>query len=140
MSGELASLSWNVRGLRRREKVRSTYKVISGCKASIVLIQESKLGPEKQRSIRRLCGKNKWSFVSSPTVRTTGGLISMWDTNSFRVEKEIVLDRLIGIFGSLGSANFGVGILNVYAPNAQGERREFFRIVKHLIDQKGSRF
>ncbi|GMI79821.1 hypothetical protein HRI_001651400 [Hibiscus trionum] len=127
-------LSWNVRGLRKMEKVRAVCRTIRTSKASVVFLQESKMSTLKQRVIERLKNKILREVAIVPSEGASGGLISMWDSKFFVVERNMELQRCIILVGTLSQWNLRVSLINVYAPNSQGERKDFLEQLACNID------
>ncbi|XP_038991751.1 uncharacterized protein LOC120115050 [Hibiscus syriacus] len=72
-------------------------------------------------------------FVFAPAEGASGGLVSLWDRKLLEVSCSLIQRRFIAIKGKLVSANKEIGVINVYGPNSQGERREFFETLKSII-------
>ncbi|GJS67861.1 cytochrome P450 [Tanacetum coccineum] len=71
-----------------------------------------------QSFIRYLWPDNSIDFVSSDSVGASGGILTMWDTNSFTIENKFVDRNFVGVIGSWNGLEGKIGILNVYAPQA----------------------
>ncbi|GMI86482.1 hypothetical protein HRI_002317500 [Hibiscus trionum] len=129
----LCFLSWNVRGLGRREKVRAVSKKIRDSKARIVFLQETKLDAQKLSTIKRIGGRRLREVVVSSASRAAGGLVTLWDDKVFTAEKSIVCERVVIIIGTLVEEKLRIGLCNVYAPNVQSERREYWSFLKEAM-------
>ncbi|KAE8726444.1 hypothetical protein F3Y22_tig00006886pilonHSYRG00006 [Hibiscus syriacus] len=57
-----------------------------------------------------------FEFRFSKAIGKSGGLLSIWDKNRFKVESSIINDRFILISGNYTVDNSSVSIVNVYAP------------------------
>ncbi|GMI83778.1 hypothetical protein HRI_002047100 [Hibiscus trionum] len=125
-------LTWNVMGLGRPEKLRLVVKTINRNKASIVFIQESKLQCMKSQQMNRLKG-SKFEMAFSPSVGTAGGLILLWDPKIFQVQRCEIVERIVVLIGKILKINARVAVINVYAPNNQRERKDFWVLLSNLI-------
>ncbi|GMI77812.1 hypothetical protein HRI_001450500 [Hibiscus trionum] len=125
-------LTWNVRGLGRPEKLRAVAKTISRNKASIVFIQESKLQSMKSQQMNRLKGA-RFEMAYSPSSGTAVGLISIWDPKIFQLQRCEIMERVVVLVGKIRKLNLRVAVFNVYAPNNQRERKEFWVLLSNLI-------
>ncbi|KAE8735672.1 hypothetical protein F3Y22_tig00000340pilonHSYRG01207 [Hibiscus syriacus] len=85
------------RGLRRPEKVQAVRKTIDVSKARVVFLQESKMAVVKSSVLNRLQNCYLSEFVRTASDGASEGLISLWDTSVFTVERNIVSNRGIPI-------------------------------------------
>ncbi|KAL4367022.1 hypothetical protein GQ457_05G027720 [Hibiscus cannabinus] len=73
--------------LGKSEKLRAVSRIITSSKPTVVFIQESKLEVLKPRVKKRLvCGKLN-EIVFAPSLGAAGGIMSLWDSESFCVER-----------------------------------------------------
>ncbi|GMJ07534.1 hypothetical protein HRI_004422600 [Hibiscus trionum] len=126
-------LTWNVRGLGKAEKFRAVSQGIFKSKAKIIFVQETKLVTINTRLSKRLMGKNFNELAFAPSSGASGGLFTMWNSDFLKVDKTILQDRLIAVIGRMGRKQMKIGLINIYAPNAGGERKRFLEKVLDLI-------
>ncbi|KAL4279202.1 hypothetical protein GQ457_03G018040 [Hibiscus cannabinus] len=126
-------LSWNVRGLRRPEKVRAVAKVLRKSNARVAFIQELKLEVLKLHVYKRWLGRNFGEVEVSISRGASGGLISLWGVNFFVLDRKVVLDRIIILVGQMKQFDLKCGLINVYAPNDPSERKSFFDFLSNFI-------
>ncbi|GMI85922.1 hypothetical protein HRI_002261500 [Hibiscus trionum] len=81
---ELSIISWNIRGLGKKEKCCAVRKLITSRKPKILLIQETKLAAFTLATFRSMGVRQNLGRVFSPAEGSAGGLISIWDTNFLR--------------------------------------------------------
>ncbi|GMI75467.1 hypothetical protein HRI_001216000 [Hibiscus trionum] len=124
---------WNVRGLGKAEKVRAVSQSIVKSKANIIFVQETKLVAIKPGLSKRLKGKYFNEFVFVPSVGASGGLFTMWHSDFLKVQKTILNGRFIAVIDTLGSCDMDIGFINIYAPNAGGERKIVLDEILHLM-------
>ncbi|KAE8701632.1 Guanylate kinase 1 [Hibiscus syriacus] len=62
-------------------------------------------------------------------VGASGGLIALWDRNTFEMTSNVCLRRIVALKGSLIYNRSEIGIVNVYGSNYQSERYEFFKLL-----------
>ncbi|XP_039041973.1 uncharacterized protein LOC120180758 [Hibiscus syriacus] len=72
-------------------------------------------------------------LVFASAEGASGGLVSLWDYSAFTLGRQIVLKRIVALKGLLVQNNLEIGIINVYGPNVQGERVEFFEQLNDVI-------
>ncbi|GMI84708.1 hypothetical protein HRI_002140100 [Hibiscus trionum] len=126
-------ICWNVRGLGKPEKVRAVTKVVKSKKAKMAFLQESKMSLFAPSLIKRLKGRLFSECVFSPSVGASGGLISLWDGNFFRVRSSMVTDRWIGLVGLFVSCSSECLLINLYAPNDLPSRKRVFEEISEFI-------
>ena len=76
-------LTWNVRGLGRREKRRTVRLMVARNQVDMLLLQESKLCEGDSKLIKSLWGKQNFQFRVAQAVGSARGLISIWDETFF---------------------------------------------------------
>ncbi|XVF38449.1 hypothetical protein REPUB_Repub20aG0103100 [Reevesia pubescens] len=62
----------------------------------------------------------RWEF--SKSVGATSGLISIWSNEAFILEEKIISTGMIVLIRWLKKLKLRCGLVNVYAPNDEGER------------------
>ncbi|KAK8630862.1 hypothetical protein V6N13_079633 [Hibiscus sabdariffa] len=99
-------------------------------------LEESKLQVVDERSRKSLCGRNSiLNILYSPSAGAAGGLITIWDPNFFHVEASTIEPGYISILGTISLFNLKCLLINIYAPNDNGRRQEYFSSISSLIMQ-----
>ncbi|KAK8716126.1 hypothetical protein V6N13_043444 [Hibiscus sabdariffa] len=78
-------------------------------------------------------GNQTGNLTFSAANEASGGLISLWDSSYFKAESKIISERYILLIGAFLANNFRCGLLNIYAPNDIGERRDFLDSLSAVI-------
>ncbi|XVF12568.1 hypothetical protein REPUB_Repub08aG0129800 [Reevesia pubescens] len=112
--------SWNVNGLGRKEKRRVVHRLVTKNKLDFVFIQESKVSSVDRKLIHCLWSCGNLNFVSSYSIGSTGGLISVWSNDFF--ESKTIFQRYLVVIGRIVSLNLRCAFVNLYAPNDDEER------------------
>ncbi|KAL4302917.1 hypothetical protein GQ457_10G009840 [Hibiscus cannabinus] len=133
---DLKIISWNIRGIIRKEKRRAVNGLFQKFRPNFVLIQETKLEVFSVFEIRRLWSSSVLDYALSPSIGSASGLLSMWDTGYFQVDDKIIRPRFIVLIGCIKHKNFTCGILNVYGPTVEAEKGDFLGDLLALIRQK----
>ncbi|XVE94527.1 hypothetical protein REPUB_Repub02eG0016400 [Reevesia pubescens] len=115
-------LTWNVRGLGKSVKRRAVKKLILNTKPLAILLQETKLQQVDDFIVRSLWGTSNISWEFSGSLGASGGLITLWDENFFRLESKFIAQRYILLVGTLIPLNLKCILGNIYAPNDDNER------------------
>ncbi|KAK3199454.1 hypothetical protein Dsin_022869 [Dipteronia sinensis] len=79
-------ISWNVRGLGRKEKRKVVRKLVLKFKPTMLFLQETKLGTFNSGIIRSLDGNLLTRDVGVEAEGVSSGLISMWNEEHFEVK------------------------------------------------------
>ncbi|KAK8586735.1 hypothetical protein V6N12_021264 [Hibiscus sabdariffa] len=95
--------------------------------------KESKIDDPKPSFWRKIWNNPNMKSVFSPSVGSAGGLISMWNGDVFIASSHIITQRFIAITGFLKDLNFECGFLNIYAPTADAEKRQFFSEISEFL-------
>ncbi|GMI96143.1 hypothetical protein HRI_003283600 [Hibiscus trionum] len=130
-------LSWNIRGIRKREKIRAVNQLISSQHPKVILLQETKLEVINGKLVKRLWNLDRAQFSFSPFFGSAGGLLSIWDPDWIQVSQIIVKPRILAIIGFMGVNKLLGGILNVYGPSIDLEKKDFLEEVSSIIKDSG---
>ena len=79
-------LCWNVRGLNSEARQRAVRQKIEESQCSIACLQETKCTSFDSRTIKSFCPKRFDSFVCSPSIGASGGLLITWNGSLFEGE------------------------------------------------------
>ncbi|KAK8514639.1 hypothetical protein V6N12_057537 [Hibiscus sabdariffa] len=107
-------LSWNVRGLGSNMKFSAVRKLIRKVKAEMVLLQETKKEAVTEREVAKLWYDDAFNFVESSSIEKLGGLLLIWDSSKFKMEKCQVNVRYIPVSGIWANDLVATNWLNVY--------------------------
>lgn len=78
----MKTISWNVRGVGRRSKIRLIIEKLVYSKAGVVIIQETKKDEIQRKLIGSIWGVKYTDWVSIPSNGSSGGILVMWKTKS----------------------------------------------------------
>ena len=92
-------------------------------KIDILCIQETKKESIDKKLCQYLWGDSSVTWESVPSSNAAGGLLCIWNNDSFVVERRVVGRGFIMLEGMRTKENKRVFITNVYAPcDLQGKR------------------
>lgn len=112
----MITISWNIRGLGTRIKRSALRKLILTHDPIFVFVQETKMEQVTEK-ITRSCSKSEdFNWIFSPSVGTSGGLLSMWNKIQFQMSKSVLNRHWIAIEGKFPSLNFECILVNIYNP------------------------
>ena len=116
-------LSWNIRGLGRREKRNRLRKLIRDNEIDVVLIQETKKEVISKEIVRSVWPDMEFDYLEVGARGYSGGLLCIWNEKRFRLE-DACCSRNFIVLAGIVLPNFKCTIINVYAPNDVGKRRK----------------
>ncbi|XP_026433507.1 uncharacterized protein LOC113330930 [Papaver somniferum] len=119
-------LSWNVRGLCSRERRTIVKKVINIYKASIIILQETKMMYCTNFDIQQICGNNNFGWTFQQSAGSSGGMIILWNKDILDVHDSLVGEFTLSISCSNKDDGFQWILTNVYGPNKPRERDSFW--------------
>ncbi|XP_057444002.1 uncharacterized protein LOC130736174 [Lotus japonicus] len=114
--------SWNVRGLGNAEKRREVKEVLKKVKLELILLQETKLGENKDRVGELFAKSINLNFAEVHASGSAGGLISCWDSGIISVDDVIKDQSFILLVAKVPFLSAPVLIGNVYSPNVENQR------------------
>ncbi|GMI77258.1 hypothetical protein HRI_001395100 [Hibiscus trionum] len=92
-------LSWNVRGLGKKEKARAVRRLVGSKKPTVFFLQETKLSKFDPSMYRRLGCGNLMESIAVPAIGSSGGLFCAWNSEVFEVSDKFVFNRFTAIIG-----------------------------------------
>ncbi|XP_028066189.1 uncharacterized protein LOC114269125 [Camellia sinensis] len=115
-------ISWNIRGLGKREKRRGVKNLFSQHKVDFLLLQETKVATITNHLIHSIWPHNDSGFAAVKAEGSSGGIISVWDKSVFSVCECIQRPNFILLKGTI-SPDFDCILINIYAPNEARARK-----------------
>ncbi|KAL4277757.1 hypothetical protein GQ457_03G013320 [Hibiscus cannabinus] len=108
-------------------------KLLRKTKVKVVFLQETKLEVLTPSVKRSLLGKNLGGIKISASRGASGGLFTIWDPIFFQLETSFELDNAIMLVGKLQQVGLRCTLVNIYAPNAYSDRKNFFELLSNHI-------
>lgn len=128
-------LSYNTRGLGKKEKMSDVKELIHKVRADMCCLQESKLETVTQRIIKSIWGRTTcdWEFVKSKG--NSGGIISIWNPDIFTKVSSWSCKDFLVLNGFLVKDGKSCVIINIYAPNSASLRYALWDQLGILVSQ-----
>ncbi|KAI8562172.1 hypothetical protein RHMOL_Rhmol03G0014100 [Rhododendron molle] len=82
----MQNLSWNIRGLSKKEKRSKVKKIVGDQKVDMLLIQETKQKSISGNFIESLWGDTTYDYVEVDADGCAGGLLTVWNSDFFKLE------------------------------------------------------
>ncbi|XP_057449057.1 uncharacterized protein LOC130740454 [Lotus japonicus] len=130
-------LSYNSRGLGSCVKLRAIRELVRKERIEMLLIQESKCELVDLRLCRSLWGAADYEWVFKPSANSSGGLITIWQSNKFTLLDSHVGEGFLAVRGQWDDLNGLCGIINVYAPCSAQGKRELWEAIEVFISNAG---
>ena len=133
-------LSWNVRGLGRREKRSVIKDLLCHEKPDIVILQETKRELIDKRLISSIWGVRykEWSFL--PSVGRSGGIIIIWDVRIVKGVETILGEYSVSVCFNCVKGGSKWWLSGVYGPNNPKERCVFWEELAGLYGLCGDKW
>ena len=109
-------LSFNSRGLGSGVKWSAIRKLTLTNNLDILCIQETKMEAIDRRICQYLWADCNVASECAPSINAAGGLLCIWNNDSFSVDRKVVGAGFILLEGMWIKDNKRISIINVYAP------------------------
>ncbi|XP_057418742.1 uncharacterized protein LOC130712948 [Lotus japonicus] len=100
----------------------------------MALLQETKLDSTRIKILESFAKAVRMESVSIPATGSAGGLITLWNSATFTMESVIKNERFIGLLVKSLKDSLLLFIVNVYGPNADSERYDFFNLLTEALN------
>nr|GFC33383.1 RNA-directed DNA polymerase, eukaryota [Tanacetum cinerariifolium] len=128
-------LSLNIQGLGSKAKKNWIRELCNKNKVSFLSIQEIKAENVLNTEIKSLWGNTNSDAIVSKSLGNSGGLLCVWDPNSFQKDNHIISDNFIALFGKWRANQTRMLIVSVYAPQAVSLKRKLWSYLSSLINR-----
>ncbi|GKF55170.1 RNA-directed DNA polymerase, eukaryota, partial [Tanacetum coccineum] len=98
-------------------------------------LQETKMESIDLLSVKLCWGNLCFDHVHSDSVRNSGGILCVWDPNSFRKNSVTVSNYFVIIRGVWLKTNVNLLIVVVYAPQDSRDKRMLWDYLTHVSSQ-----
>nr|GEU68640.1 RNA-directed DNA polymerase, eukaryota, reverse transcriptase zinc-binding domain protein [Tanacetum cinerariifolium] len=128
-------LSLNIQGLAQKVKKDWVKELCIKNKVNFLAIQETKLENMDLWSVKACWGNYVFDFVHSDFVGNSGGILCIWDPNSFRKNNVTVLDYFCMVRGVWLKTGVDILMVVVYAPQELRDKCILWEYLEHVINQ-----
>jgi exonuclease III len=128
-------ISWNVRGLRDKNKCDMVKDALLSNPVDIILLQETKLSHIDKFKYSTFLSNHLKNLISINASDASHGSIIAWNDSKFKLISSILKTFSITIQVESESNAILLWISNIYGPNLDEERPSFFLELKELADQ-----
>lgn len=124
-------ISWNIRGLGRREKRRGIRRLLSQRKVDILFLQETKKDSINPNMVNSFWPSTNFDFASVNASGLAGGILCAWDLDVFSLDEVIQNKHFILLKGKI-VPEFECILINVYTPNDPRDRKILWDEISNL--------
>ncbi|GKE82467.1 RNA-directed DNA polymerase, eukaryota, partial [Tanacetum coccineum] len=86
-------------------------------------------------SVRLCWGNVNFDYVHSDSIGNSGGILCIWDPNSFRKDSVTVSDYFVIVRGVWIKSGMDILIVMVYAPHDDRDKRLLWDYLSHVSNQ-----
>ena len=131
-------LSLNVQGLAQKAKKDWVKELCFKNKVNFVGLQETKMESIDIQVVRSCWGNLSFEYEYSDSVGNSGGILCIWDPNSFRKSSVMRSDYFVIIRGVWLKSGMDLMIVVIYAPQEASEKRMLWDyLTQNSVQWKG---
>ncbi|XP_028067566.1 uncharacterized protein LOC114270309 [Camellia sinensis] len=127
-------LTWNVRGLGRKEKRSKIKRLLKDRGIDIALFQETKKASMSEMEIKEMWARDRMEYMIVDAEGSAGALLRIWDPRVFQMSSCCCNRRFVLLSRSL-FFSFDCVLINVYAPNEVGQRGKLWECLLKLKEE-----
>ncbi|GKC98109.1 RNA-directed DNA polymerase, eukaryota [Tanacetum coccineum] len=103
-------------------------------KPCVLAIQEMKCKRVADQWVENVWGTRNFGFVQIEARGRSGGLLLVWDTNSFSVKQSVREDRFVAVMGTWKGRVGYIIFVNVYGPHPSNQKGALWKRLEELIN------
>lgn len=126
-------LSLNIQGLAQKAKKDWVKELCIKNKVNFLAIQETKMETIDESCVKQCWGNLVFDHVYSEAVGNSGGILCVWDTNSFCRSSITVSDYFVIIRGYWRLSGKKTMIIAVYAPQESKEKMSLWGFLRQEV-------
>ncbi|GJT04678.1 RNA-directed DNA polymerase, eukaryota [Tanacetum coccineum] len=122
-------------GLAQKAKKDWVKELCNKNKVSFVGLQETKMESIDLLNVRLCWGNVNFNYVHSDSIGNSGGILCIWDPNSFRKDSVTVSDYFVIVRSVWIKSGMDILIVVVYAPHDVRDKRLLWDYLSHVSNQ-----
>ena len=127
-------LFWNIRGIGKGEKILSIRLLVEKKKIFFMGLVETKHKKSVRSRMKRLWGNDDYDICESYASESNGGgMIAVWDKQTFVATNILMGSRWILIEGRMNMLNFECCVGVIYGHNDRARRSAMFEEIKQRV-------
>lgn len=129
-------LSLNIQGLAQKAIKDWVKELCIKNKVNFLALQETKMDNMELWCVKDCWGNLAFEYEHSDSVGNSGGILCIWDPNSFRGSSKTIYDYFVIIRCEWLKIGVNLLIVVVYAPHDLREKRQWWDYLVHVINQR----
>ncbi|GJX06282.1 putative ribonuclease H protein [Tanacetum coccineum] len=121
-------------GLGESEKKGWIKSIIREERPDIIGLQETKCGMIDDSLIEELWGGRGFGFTQLAANGNSGGILLIWDTNSFTYKDGMGDERFVAVKGEWKGRDIDVGLACIYGPHVGRQKASLWDRIRRLMD------
>lgn len=109
-------LSLNIRGFGGDVKVKNLRELLRNEEVQFLTVQETLISRDAGFISNPIWKHSSWNYCHSPSSGSSGGLLCIWDTNLFSVDRVFSSKGFLGVEGIWKGCSEKVSLCNIYGP------------------------
>ncbi|GJS62972.1 RNA-directed DNA polymerase, eukaryota [Tanacetum coccineum] len=85
--------------------------------------------------VKFIWGNSRFDYISSNAIGNSGGILCIWDPNTFLKDHHIISDNFVVIAGTWLPSNSKLLIISIYAPQSRSDKRILWGYISSLISR-----
>ncbi|XP_071735856.1 uncharacterized protein [Rutidosis leptorrhynchoides] len=136
----MCTISLKIRGLGQLGKINWLKRICNKEKPTILGLQETKCEHTQDNIIESFWGNSDFKFVQKDSVGASGGIITIWDCNTFIFDHAIEGEFFLAFCGSWLGYDSKITFINVYGPHSSSKKQRLWSELSSLINSLTSPF
>ncbi|XP_071694940.1 uncharacterized protein [Rutidosis leptorrhynchoides] len=129
-------MSLNVRSLNQEGNFGWVKNLCVSERPNIAVFQETKCHEINSNWLERLWGSCNFWFIQKQIEGKSGGMLTIWDCNSFEVLDHIIGEFFIVIKGKWKGLSQESTIVNVYGPHNDRDKNKMWGMLERLVSSE----
>ncbi|GJU41859.1 RNA-directed DNA polymerase, eukaryota [Tanacetum coccineum] len=126
-------MSLNVQGIGRKEKKKWVKDLCFNNAIQFLSVQETKKSTFSCMAVRLLWGNGFFYYSMAPAIGASGGILCVWDKNSFQMTREVIDNSFVALKGLWLLTNTPILIVSIYSPQEIGAKKVLWDRIVDII-------
>ncbi|GKB26093.1 RNA-directed DNA polymerase, eukaryota [Tanacetum coccineum] len=129
------AMGYNMKGLAQKAKKDWVKELCLKNKVNFLALQETKMENMNLWCVKACWGNYTFDYAHSDSVGNSGGILCIWDPNSFHKDNVTVSDFFIIIRGTWLKSGVNILMVAVYAPHDLRDKRILWDYLEYVINR-----
>ncbi|GJZ44729.1 RNA-directed DNA polymerase, eukaryota, reverse transcriptase zinc-binding domain protein [Tanacetum coccineum] len=129
------AMGYNMKGLAQKAKRDWVKELCLKNKVNFLALQETKMENMNLWCVKACWGNYTFDYAHSDSVGNSGGILCIWDPNSFQKDNVTVSDFFIIIRGTWLKSGVKILMVAVYAPHDLRDKKILWDYLEYIINR-----